>query len=168
MRASLRLPQRLRTKHSRSSERRFKNGTVTKHRPFDVYTIKQAIQEGFILDVLQAYTPVQSYYKLIKRWRTIRRSSTPPKRSCDGTSKAMTMRSRRRPRSWWITSTIGDRPTKIGGQARAMVVCRGIQRAIQYFHAFQDYLKERKSPYRAIVAFSGEHEYGGKKVTEHR
>jgi type I restriction enzyme R subunit len=50
---------------------------------------------------------------------------------------------------------------KIGGQARAMVVTSGIERAIQYFHAFKAYLAERKSPYQAIVAFSGEHEYGG-------
>ena len=55
---------------------------------------------------------------------------------------------------------------KIGGEARAMVVTSGIERAIQYFHAIRDYLAERKSPYQAIVAFSGEHEYGGAKVTE--
>src|SRR6202790_3745255 len=55
---------------------------------------------------------------------------------------------------------------KIGGQARAMVVTSGIERAIQYFHALQDYLRERKSPYRTIVAFSGEHDYGAGKVTE--
>ena len=55
---------------------------------------------------------------------------------------------------------------KIGGQARAMVVTSGIERAIQYFHAFKTYLMERKSPYKAIVAFSGEHEYGGGKVSE--
>jgi type I restriction enzyme R subunit len=55
---------------------------------------------------------------------------------------------------------------KIGGQARAMVVTSGIERAIQYFHAFKAYLIERKSPYQAIVAFSGEHEYGGAKMTE--
>jgi type I restriction enzyme R subunit len=55
---------------------------------------------------------------------------------------------------------------KIGGQARAMVVTSGIERAIQYFHAIREYLKERKSPYQAIVAFSGEHEYGGANVTE--
>src|SRR6266511_3550152 len=47
-----------------------------------------------------------------------------------------------------------------------MVVTSGIARAIQYFHAIRDYLQERKSPYRAIVAFSGEHEYGGQQVTE--
>lgn len=55
---------------------------------------------------------------------------------------------------------------KIGGQARAMVVTNGIERAVQYFHAIRDYLKERKSPYQAIVAFSGEHEFGEQKVTE--
>jgi type I restriction enzyme R subunit len=55
---------------------------------------------------------------------------------------------------------------KIGGQARAMVVTNGIERAIQYFHAFKAYLAERRSPYQAIVAFSGEHESGGAKVSE--
>ena len=51
-------------------------------------------------------------------------------------------------------------------KARAMVVCNGIERANQYFAAFREYLDERKSPYRAIVAFSGEHDFGGVKVTE--
>ena len=55
---------------------------------------------------------------------------------------------------------------KIDGQARAMVVTNGIERAIQYFHAIRDYLKERKSPYQAIVAFSGEPDFGGEKVSE--
>jgi type I restriction enzyme, R subunit len=46
------------------------------------------------------------------------------------------------------------------------VVTSGIERAIQYYHSIQDYLAERKSPYKAIIAFSGEHEYGGTKVSE--
>jgi type I restriction enzyme R subunit len=54
---------------------------------------------------------------------------------------------------------------KIGGKARAMVVCSGIARAIQYYHAIEAYLIERKSPYRAIVAFSDFDQYG-KKITE--
>ena len=54
---------------------------------------------------------------------------------------------------------------KIGGRARSMVVCGGIQRAIQYYHAIEAYLIERKSPYRAIVAFSDFDQYG-KKITE--
>ncbi len=55
---------------------------------------------------------------------------------------------------------------KIGGAARAMVVTNGIERAIQYYHAISDYLAERKSRYQALVAFSGEHEYGGVKLSE--
>ena len=47
-----------------------------------------------------------------------------------------------------------------------MVVTGSIKRAIQYFFAFKTYLEERKSPYKAIVAFSGEPEYNGAKVTE--
>ena len=50
---------------------------------------------------------------------------------------------------------------KVGGKARAMVVTGSIERAMQYKVAFDAYLAERKSPYRAIVAFSGEHEFGG-------
>ena len=49
---------------------------------------------------------------------------------------------------------------KIGGQARVMVVTGSIDRAIR------KYLLERKSPYQAIVAFSGEHAYGGAQVSE--
>jgi len=56
--------------------------------------------------------------------------------------------------------------SKIGGEARAMVVTNGIERAIQYYGAISSYLSERKSPYKAIVAFSGEHEFDGEKVTE--
>jgi type I restriction enzyme R subunit len=47
-----------------------------------------------------------------------------------------------------------------------MVVTSGIERATQYFHAVREYLRERRSLHQAIIAFSGEHEYGGAKVTE--
>ena len=55
---------------------------------------------------------------------------------------------------------------KVGGHARAIVVTNGVECAIQYFHAIRDYLRERKSPYRAIAAFSGEPEFGGQRVSE--
>ena len=55
---------------------------------------------------------------------------------------------------------------KIGGEARAMVVTNGVERAIRYFHAIRDYLHERKSRYGAIVAFSGDHDFDGAKVSE--
>ena len=53
---------------------------------------------------------------------------------------------------------------KIGGQARAMVVTSSIERAIQYYYSIENYLQKRRSAYKAIVAFSGEYDYGGKKV----
>jgi type I restriction enzyme R subunit len=139
-----------------------------KHRPFHSYTMQQAIQESFILDVLKAYTPVDSYYKLI------RKTDEDP----EFDTKKATKKLRRYVESHDYAVRLKAEimvdhfhehvvaPGKIGGQARAMVVCNGIVRAIQYFHAFQVYLAERKSPWQAIVAFSGEHEYGDAKVTE--
>ena len=55
---------------------------------------------------------------------------------------------------------------KIGGQARAMIVTSSIARCIEYFHAVEAALTARKSPYKAIVAFSGEHDDKGIQVTE--
>jgi len=77
-----------------------------KHKPFHPYTMKQAIEEGFILDVLKAYMPVDSYYKLVKRPRTIRSSTLRRRRrSCAGMSRATTTRSGSKPKSWWTSST---------------------------------------------------------------
>lgn len=143
------------------------DGTV-KHRPFHTYTMKQAIQEGFILDVLAHYTPVDSYYKLVKKIEgdpefDVKRARKKLRRYVESHDHAIRLKAE------IMIDHFHEQVLalgKIGGQARAMVVTGGVERAIQYFHAFQDYLKERKSPYRAIVAFSGEHEYGGVKVTE--
>ena len=63
----------------------------------------------------------------------------------------------------FLEQVIGQ--NKIGGQARAIVVTGSVQRAIQYFYTIRDYLAELKSPYKAIVAFSGEPEFKGEKVT---
>ena len=139
-----------------------------KHRPFHSYTMKQAIQEGFILDVLKHYTPVNSYYRLVK--------------TVDADPELDTKRAHRKLRRYveshdhairlkaeimvdhFHEQVIGL--NKLGGEARAIVVTSGIERAIQYFHQIRSYLQERKSPYEAIVAFSGEHEYHGSTVTE--
>ena len=55
---------------------------------------------------------------------------------------------------------------KVGGKARAMVITSSIKRAIEYYKAVSKLLEERKSPFKAIVAFSGSVEYEGKHVTE--
>ena len=136
--------------------------------PHHNYTMRQAIQEGFILDVLKNYTPYQSYYKVIKavnddpefdkkqaskklRWFVESRPETVEKKA------AIIVRH-------FQESVIGK--GKIGGQARAMVVTAGIDRAIEYYFAISKQLTHIKSPYKAVVAFSGEKEHMGKKMTE--
>jgi type I restriction enzyme, R subunit len=139
-----------------------------KHRPFHSYTMKQAVEEGFILDVLKSYTPVDSYYKLVKKTEDdpefdTKKAQKKLRRYVESHDHAIRLKSEIMVDHFHEQVLAAG---KIGGQARAMVVTSGIERAIQYFHAFKTYLVERKSPYQAVVAFSGEHEYGGAKVSE--
>lgn len=143
-------------------------GDTTGRKPFHSYTMKQATQEGFIQDVLQSYTPVDSYYRLVK--------------TVDDDPEVDTKRAKKKLRRYVESHDHAVRlkaeimvdhfheqviaQQKIGGRARAMVVTSGIERAVQYHRAFQAYLAERKSPWKAIVAFSGEHDFGDGKVTE--
>ena len=141
---------------------------TVQHHAFHTYSMKQAIQEGFILDVLRHYTPVKSYYKLAKTVKDdpefdVKKARKKLRRYVEGHDHAIRLKSEIMV-DHFHTQVLSH--GKIGGQARAMVVTNGIERAIQYFHAIRDYLKERKSRYQAIVAFSGEHEYGGRKVSE--
>ena len=141
------------------------DGTV-KHAPFHSYTMKQAIQEGFILDVLGNYTTVQSYFNLIKR--------------IDDDPEFDSKRARKK-----LTKYVHDHQyaiqTKaeiivdhfetavaqmVKGKARAMVVTDGVERAINYYNAINQCLQERGSPHKAIVAFSGEREFDGQTVSE--
>ncbi len=146
----------------------FRVGDEVKHRPFHSYTMKQAIQEGFILDVLKNYTPVASYYRLAKTVEgdpeyDVKKARKKLRVYVESHSKAIRDKAEIMV-DHFLEQVIGQ--NKIGGQARAMVVTGNIQRAIEYFVAFTAYLTEIKSPYKAIVAFSGEPEYKGEKVSE--
>jgi len=143
------------------------DGTV-KHRPFHRYTMKQAIQEGFILDVLEHYTPVDSYYRLAKTVEAdpefdVKKARKKLRRFVEGHDHAIRLKAE------IMVDHFHEQvlaQNKIGGKARAMVVTNGVERAIQYYHAISEYLTERKSNCRAIVAFSEEHQYGGVSVSE--
>ena len=129
-----------------------------KHRPFHVYTMKQAIQEGFILDVLKYYTPIDSYYRLKK---TVEDDPMFDKKKAQKKLRAFVENQ---------TFTIAQKADmmvshfheqviakgKIGGQARAMIITSSIERCIEYYHAVNKCLANRHSPYKAIIAFSGE------------
>ncbi len=146
----------------------YDEGGQVKHRPFHSYTMKQAIQEGFILDVLKHYTPVASYYRLTKKIEgdpefDTKRAQKKLRRYVESNDHAIRLKAE------IMVDHFHEQVlalNKIGGEARAMVVTSGVERAIQYYHAILDYLVERRSPYKPIVAFSGEHEYGGVQVTE--
>jgi len=143
-------------------------GDQTKHKPFHVYTMRQAIQEGFILDVLQAFTPINSYYKIEKiveddPYFDSKKAQKKLRNFVESNSDAISQKAD------IIIDHFHEKVIargKIGGKARAMVVTGGIERAIEYYHAINNCLAKRKSQYKAIVAFSGEKEYQGKKVTE--
>lgn len=139
-----------------------------KHRPFHSYTMKQAVEEGFILDVLKSYTPVESYYKLVKKVEDdpefdSKKAKKKLRRYVESNDHAIRLKAEIMVDHFHEQVMASG---KIGGQARAMLVCSSIERAIQYFFAFKTYLDERKSPYKAIVAFSGEPIYDGQKVSE--
>lgn len=133
------------------------------HKPFHVYTMKQAIQEGFILDVLRNYTPIDSFYRLMK---TVEDDPMFDKK-----------RAQKKLRNFVESNsyTIAKKAAmmvdhfheqviakgKVGGQARAMVVTASIPRCIEYYYAINKCLSERHSPYKTIIAFSGECKYNG-------
>lgn len=146
----------------------YRVGDEVKHRPFHSYTMKQAIQEGFIQDVLKNYTPVESYYRLVKTVDSdpeydVKKARKKIRRYVESHEKAISSKAEIMV-DHFLEQVLAQ--NKIAGQARAMIVTGSIQRAIQYFFAIRSYLEECKSPYKAIVAFSGEPEYNGEKVSE--
>ena len=139
-----------------------------KRRPFHSYTMKQAVQEGFILDVLQHYMPVRSYYRLVKRVDNdplfdAKRATKKLRRYVEDHDHAIRLKAEIMA-DHFHNQVVAKR--KIGGKARAMVVTSSVRRAIQYYDAIQAYLSTRKRGYKALVAFSGDREHGGATVSE--
>lgn len=136
--------------------------------PFHEYTMKQAIEEGFIMDVLKNYMTYASFYKVIKTVNgdpEFDQKEAQKKIRAYVESRPETIRQKAAIIVNHFHTAVLDKG-KIGGQARAMVVTSSILRAISFYYEIETLLKERKSPYRAIVAFSGSKEWNGKQVTE--
>jgi type I restriction enzyme R subunit len=139
---------------------------TTKYYPFHNYSMKQAIQEGFILDVLKYYTPITSYYKLAK---TIvddpqfdkKKAQKKLRKFVESDKFAIATKA-----EIMVEHFHGQVQHKIGAKARAMVVTGSIERAIEYYFAIGSCLEARKSPFKTIIAFSGDKEYNGKTLNE--
>jgi len=146
----------------------YQEGDEIKHRPFHVYTMKQAIEEGFILDVLRNYMPIQSYYRIAKTVENdpmFDRKRAQKKLRLFVESNEYAIKQKADIIVEHFHSDVVSKG-KLGGKARAMVVTSSIQRAIEYYYAITESLKARKSPFKAIIAFSGEKEVGGHSVKE--
>lgn len=140
----------------------------TGHRPFHEYTMKQAIEEGFIMDVLKHYITYDSYYKILKACQDdpeFEKKQAQKKLRAFVESQPETIEQKASVIVEHFHSQVIDKG-KLGGQARAMVVTSSIIRAIEFYYVISKKLQERNSPYKAIVAFSGTKEYGGKVVSE--
>ena len=133
--------------------------------PFHEYTMKQAIEEGFILDVLKFYTPYSSYYRVLK---AVEDDPEYDKKKALGKIRAYVERQPEtiEKKSEIIVDHFCKKVyMKIGGHARAMVITSSIERAIEFYKTISRMLVDRNSPYKAIVAFTVKI-IDGKVVTE--
>jgi len=137
----------------------YKEGKQKKFKPFHSYTMKQAIQEGFILDVLKNYTPVNSYYRLIKTIEAdpkfdVKKAQKKLRHYVESNDHAI------RSKAEIMIDHFHDEVLgrkKLGGQARAMVVTSGIARAIQYSDKQNARIEHDKALERVIIELLSDH-----------
>lgn len=136
----------------------YREGDQTKFKAFHLYSMKQAIEEGFIKDVLQNYTTYQSYYALLKKIEDdpeYDKKNAQKKLKSYVESHAHAIKKKAEVMITHFMEAV-IKPRKIGGKAKAMLVTSSRKNAVQYKQAFDQYLKAINSPYKAIVGFSGE------------
>src|SRR3989344_204977 len=137
-----------------------------KFHPFHLYTMKQAIEEGFILDVLKNYLTYESYFKLFKK------ITDDPEYEDKKAKKLLRNFVEKHPvaigrktdimLNHFMSSTLN----KISGKAKAMVVTRSRLHAVLYKKAFDKVIKEENLPIKALVAFTGTVKHDEQEYTE--
>ena len=135
--------------------------------PFHLYSMKQAIEEGFILDVLRGYTTYKSYYKILSSIK----DDDPryDKKKANAKLKAYVENHKdsiAKKAEIMIEHFFTHSYKKIGAKAKAMVVTKSRKSAIYYYFAFRKYLKDHYPQFEAIVAFSGELHLDGLSYSE--
>ena len=134
--------------------------------PFHLYSMRQAIEENFILDVLQNYTTYPAYWRL---WKTVADDPRYHKRKAAYLLRSFVelhphaIRQKVRLMVEHFADRVQDR---IGGRAKAMIVTRSRLHAVRYKLGVDAYLWERRYPFKALVAFSGTVKDGGRDYTE--
>ena len=129
-----------------------------KFHPYHLYSMKQAIEEGFILDVLTNYTTYRSYYELTKS------IEDNPEYNNERAQKKLRGAVERDPKTIAAKADVMlshfdakvFRSHKLKGKAKAMVVTKDIECAIKYYQALTRIIEEKELPYKILIAFSGE------------
>jgi type I restriction enzyme R subunit len=136
------------------------------YEPFDVYSMRQAIDEGFILDVLQNYTTYNDYFRLLKQVEDDPRYDT--KQASRLLKSFVSVHEHTiREKVKIITEHFATKVShRIGGRAKAMVVTRSRLHAVRFKRVLDRYLEEQGYDYEALVAFSGTVEDEGIEYTE--
>ena len=137
-------------------------------RPFHLYSMKQAIEEGFILDVIANYNTYKSFYKIEK---SIQENPLFDSRKAQKKLRAYVESDQHPINSkaeiildHFIPKIMNTK--KLKGKAKAMVVTQSIKSAIKYYKALTQLLDKRGNPFKILIAFSGEKEVNGIKYTE--
>ena len=130
--------------------------------------MKQAIEEGFILDVLANYTTYKSYYEIQK---SIEDNPLFDTAKAQKKLRAYVERSQQTINTkaeimveHFVDNVVNTK--KLRGKAKGMIVTQNIEMAIRYYKAVQAELAKRGNPFKALIAFSGEKEVDGIKYTE--
>jgi type I restriction enzyme R subunit len=134
--------------------------------PFHLYSMRQAIEEGFILDVLANYTTYTAYWRLLKKVEgdphyDKKKAQYLLKSFVELHPHAIAEKVR-----IMVEHFAAQVQAEIAGQAKAMIVTRSRLHAVRYRLAIDKYLAERGYPFKALVAFSGSVEDGGRTYTE--
>jgi type I restriction enzyme R subunit len=123
--------------------------------PFHRYTMRQAIEEEFILDVLKNYTSYESYFRLLKACEDD--PNVEQKKAAKALARFMRLHPHNIAQKTEIMVEHFNMVTrhKIGGRAKAMVVTGSRLEAVRYKQSFDTYIKNKGYPIRTLVAFSG-------------
>lgn len=123
---------------------------------FHTYSMKQAIEEGFILDVLQRYTTYKTYFKIVKKIEDD--PSMPKKKAQKKLAKFLVLHPHNieQKTEVMVEHFRTHVKHKLGGRSKAMVVTGSRLHVVRYMEAFQRYIKENNyTDIRPLVAFSG-------------
>ncbi|EHR9974340.1 type I restriction endonuclease subunit R [Campylobacter upsaliensis] len=133
--------------------------------PFHLYSMKQAIEEGFILDVLKGYITYASYYKIVSKNdnREYDKKKANAKLKAYVTNHIATIEKKA---TIMIEHFFQNIYKKIGEKAKAMIVTSSRENAVKYYLFFKKYLQENYPEYQALVAFSGVKEMEGESYSE--